>query len=169
MRRSARAPRQAVARECPSSRCQRPNSHRRGRCFAHRCGVPFWSADADRHSAGRTVARKEILPAGIGRHIQVLPVAGRGDVPSCRERKAQRLHQMQAGAGDHAGTGRFARIGRNLGAYSTILNMNLLGSERKTTTKGTFVVVWQLHRRKNARLDKPRRGASRSGRHRGRR
>ena len=55
------------------------------------------------------------------------------------------------------------------GAYSTMLNMNLLGSERKTTTKGTFVVVWRLRRRKNARLDKPRRGASRSGRHRGRR
>ena len=55
------------------------------------------------------------------------------------------------------------------GAYSTILNMNLLGSERKTTTKFTFVVAWRLRRRKNVRLDKPRRGASRSGRHRGRR
>ena len=55
------------------------------------------------------------------------------------------------------------------GAYSTMLNMNLLGSERKTTTKGTFVVVWRLRRRKNARLDKPRRGASRSDRHQGRR
>ena len=65
---------------------------------------------------GEAVARKEILPAGIGRHVQVLPVAQAGATHRLVvERKAQRLHQVQAGTGDHAGTADIARIGRNLG------------------------------------------------------
>ena len=65
---------------------------------------------------GETVARKEILPAGIGRHVQILPVAQAGATYRLViERKAQRLYQMQAGAGDHTGTADIARIGRNLG------------------------------------------------------
>ena len=63
-----------------------------------------------------TVARKEVLPAGISRHVQVLPVAQAGATYRLViERKAQWLHQMQMGAGDHAGTAYIARIGRNLG------------------------------------------------------
>ena len=44
---------------------------------------------------GETIARKEILPAGIGGHVQVLPVAQAG-ATYCLvvERKAQWLHQM---------------------------------------------------------------------------
>lgn len=65
---------------------------------------------------GETIARKEILPAGIGGHVQVLPVAQAGATYRLVvERKAQWLHQMQTGAGDHAGTADIARIGRNLG------------------------------------------------------
>ena len=65
---------------------------------------------------GEIVARKEILPAGIGRHVQVLPVAQTGATYRLVvERKPQRLHQMQAGAGNHAGAADIARIGRNLG------------------------------------------------------
>ena len=65
---------------------------------------------------GEAVARKEILPAGIGRHVQVLPVAQTGATYRLViERKAQWLHQMQMGTGDHAGTADIARIGRNLG------------------------------------------------------
>ena len=65
---------------------------------------------------GEAVERKEILPAGIGRHVQVLPVAQTGATHRLVvERKPQRLHQMQAGAGNHAGAADIARIGRNLG------------------------------------------------------
>ena len=65
---------------------------------------------------GEAVARKEILPAGIGRHVQILPVAQAGATHRLVvERKPQRLHQMQAGAGNHAGAADIARIGRNLG------------------------------------------------------
>ena len=65
---------------------------------------------------GEVVARKKILPAGIGRHVQVLPVAQSGATHRLVvERKPQRLHQMQAGTGNHAGAADIARIGRNLG------------------------------------------------------
>ena len=107
--RSARAPRQAVARECPSSRCQRPNSHRRGRCFAHRFCAPFWSADAGDHRRGRGRCAQGNPPS---RHRSSRPSFAsspvRRDAPSCRRAKTPAA-PPDAGAAD------IARIGRNLG------------------------------------------------------
>ena len=45
---------------------------------------------------GEVVAGKEVLPAGIRRYVQVLPVAQAGTTHRLVvERKAQRLHQMR--------------------------------------------------------------------------
>ena len=93
---------------------------------------------------GKVIARKEILPAGIGRHVQVLPVAQAGATHRfVVERKAQWLHQMQAGAGDHAGTADITRIGRNLGRIQHDIEHESPWHRTKNHHEGavTFVVV----------------------------
>lgn len=101
---------------------------------------------------GEAVARKEILPAGIGGHVQVLPVAQAGATYRLViERKAQRLHQMQAGTGDHAGTADIARIGRNLGRIQHDIEHEspwLRMKNHHEGDTGTFVVVWRLRGQK---------------------